>query len=111
MSKVCQYDNKVYKGLMQVDVKDAQAILQKTITRTKKSSKGRQEWEKVCIECGLLFRKLKTLVKTRFLFKVIMFEKTSYYHLLWEAKDYCFTTKSSKSPSVGYYSNNYFYMW
>ncbi len=76
MSKVCQYDNKVYKGLMQVDVKDAQAILQKTITRTKKSSKGRQEWEKVCIECGLLFRKLKTLVKTRFSFKVIMFEKT-----------------------------------
>jgi len=43
MSKVCQYDNKVYKGLMQVDVKDAQAILQKTITWTKKSSKGRQE--------------------------------------------------------------------
>jgi hypothetical protein len=76
MSKACQYDNKVFKGLMQVDVKDAQVVLQKTITWTKKSSKGRQEWEKACIECGLLFRKLKTLVKIRFAFKVIMFEKT-----------------------------------
>jgi hypothetical protein len=42
MFKVCQYDNKVSKGLMQVYVKDAQAVLQKTITWTKKSSKGRQ---------------------------------------------------------------------
>jgi hypothetical protein len=31
------------KSLMQVNVKDAQATLQKSITWTKKSSKGRQE--------------------------------------------------------------------
>jgi hypothetical protein len=46
MSKVCQYvinDDKVFKGLMQVNVKDAQAVLQKTIKWTKKSMKGRQE--------------------------------------------------------------------
>lgn len=46
MSKVCQYvinDDKVLKGLMQVNVKDAQAVLQKTIKWTKKSTKGRQE--------------------------------------------------------------------
>jgi hypothetical protein len=56
MFKVCQYatyNDKVFKGLMQVNVKDAQTILQKTITRTKKFGKSRQEWEKACIECGL----------------------------------------------------------
>jgi len=37
---------------------------------------GRQEWEKACIECGLLLQKLKTPIKTRFASKVIMFEKT-----------------------------------
>lgn len=54
MSKACQYDNKVSKSFMQVDVKDAQVVLQKIITWTKKSGKGRQKWEKACIECRLL---------------------------------------------------------
>jgi hypothetical protein len=53
MYKACQYDNKVSKGLMHVNVKDAQAALQKIIIWTKKSGKGSQEWEKACIECGL----------------------------------------------------------
>jgi hypothetical protein len=46
MFKVCQYvinDSKVSKSLMLVSVKDAQVVLQKTITWTKKSMKGRQE--------------------------------------------------------------------
>jgi hypothetical protein len=64
------------KSLMQVNVKDAQVTLQKSITWTKKSSKGRQEWEKACIECGLLPQKCKTPIKTRFASKVIMFEET-----------------------------------
>ncbi len=38
---------------MQVNVKDAQTTLQKTITWTKKFSRSRQEWKKACIECGL----------------------------------------------------------
>jgi len=79
MSKVCQYaiyNHKVFKGLMQVSVNDAQTTLQKIITWTKKFSRSRQEWEKVCIECGLLPQKMKTLIKTRFTSKVIMFEKT-----------------------------------
>jgi hypothetical protein len=42
----------------------------------KQSNKGRQKWEKACIECGLLPQKLKTPIKTRFASKVIMFEKT-----------------------------------
>jgi hypothetical protein len=42
--KTCQYftnDDKVFMGLRQVSVKDAQASSQKTITWTKKSRKGR----------------------------------------------------------------------
>ncbi len=48
---------------MQVNAKDAQATLQKSITWTKKSNKGRQEWEKAYIE-WLLLQKLKTPIKT-----------------------------------------------
>ncbi len=51
------------KSLMQVNAKDAQATLQKSITWTKKSNKGRQEWEKAYIE-WLLLQKLKTPIKT-----------------------------------------------
>jgi len=40
----------------------------------KKSEKGRQEWEKTCVESGLSPHKLKTLIKTRFVRKTIMFE-------------------------------------
>jgi hypothetical protein len=50
---MCQYatnDNKVLVGLILVDVKDAQIGLQKSITWTKKSGRGGQEWEKACIE-------------------------------------------------------------
>ncbi len=39
--------------LLQVNVKDAQSILQKTITWTNKYGKKKQEWEKTCIECGM----------------------------------------------------------
>jgi hypothetical protein len=47
----------------------------KKITWTKKFGKGRQEWEKVYVESGLLPHKLKTRVKTRFASKIIMFEE------------------------------------
>jgi len=79
MSKACQYatnDDKIYVGLRNVNVKKAQSELQKTITWTKKSGKGRQEWEWACFESGMRHRKLKTHVKTKFANKVIMFEKT-----------------------------------
>lgn len=52
-----------------MNVKKIQIVLQKTITWTKKYEKGKQEWEKPCIE-------LKTLIKTKFISKVIIFEKT-----------------------------------
>jgi hypothetical protein len=65
-------DNKISKGLVQVNVKDAHVALQNIITWTKKSRKGRHEWEKSCIECEMPLRKLKTLVKTIFSSKFIM---------------------------------------
>jgi hypothetical protein len=62
-------------GLKQVYVKVTQSSLQKTTTWTKKSGKGRQEWERACVERRLWPRKSKTLMKIRFASKVIMFEK------------------------------------
>ncbi len=67
-------DDKVSMGLKKMSVKDAQIGLHKTITQIKKSRKGRQEWEKACVESGMLLHKLKTPIKTRFASKIIMFE-------------------------------------
>jgi hypothetical protein len=52
-SKACQYGiakEKVYKNLKYVYIKSTQANLQKCITWPKKSRKGRQEWNKACLE-------------------------------------------------------------
>ncbi len=49
MSKVVQYaidDSKVYAGFLEVSQKGVQFTLQKTITWSKKSIKGWQEWKK-----------------------------------------------------------------
>jgi hypothetical protein len=46
-------DEKVSIGLKNVSVKEIQSGLQKTITWTKKSEKGRQEWEWACLESGM----------------------------------------------------------
>ncbi len=62
-------------SLKHVSVKATQGNLQKKITWTKHLNKGKEEWEMACVERGLRFWKLKTLVKTRFASKVIMFEE------------------------------------
>jgi hypothetical protein len=69
-------DDKVLMILTLASVKDVQTSLQKVITWTKKSGKGRHEWEKACINSGMWHWKLKILVKSKFANKVIMFEKT-----------------------------------
>jgi len=56
MSEVCHYatnDDKTYVRITLVNVKVYEAKLQKTITSTKKSGKGKQEWEKACMDSGL----------------------------------------------------------
>ncbi len=59
-----------------MSVKDAHVGLLKTIIWTKKSRKGRLEWERACMDSRLRPWKLKTPIKTRFVSKVIIFEET-----------------------------------
>jgi hypothetical protein len=62
MSKACQYvtnEVKVNLGMKQINLKDAHAIIQKTITFTKKFGKGRHEHEKVCHEANTLHKTQK----------------------------------------------------
>lgn len=85
MSKAAQYattEDKVCMKMKEVSLKDAQAALQKTITWTKKSTKGKHEWDAACIEAGLPIRRLKTPVKTRFASKVVLFQETLRYACL-----------------------------
>jgi hypothetical protein len=82
-NKTCQYtcnDTKVSIDFKEVNLKVTQFILQKKFTWTKKSSKGRIEWHRACLDVGFSHRKLKTLVKIRFATKVIMFQETLEYH-------------------------------
>jgi hypothetical protein len=81
------------KGLKEVSLKDAQKSLQSCITWTKKSGKGRQEWDKACIDAGLPSRKLKTHVKTRFASKVVLFQETQEYA---DAINICYRRQSLK---------------
>jgi hypothetical protein len=78
MSKCYQYvisDLKVCVYLTIISIMKAQFILSKTITWTKKGVKGWWEWHKACFRNGVPPRKLKTPIKTRFVFKVIWFQK------------------------------------
>ncbi len=55
-SKACQYatkDEKVCKGLKFLFVKVVQLDLQKCIILPKTLGKGRQEWNKACVNLGI----------------------------------------------------------
>jgi hypothetical protein len=104
MSKACQYYNKVFKGLMQVDANNAQVVLQKTITWTKKSGKGRKNGRRFILNVGCCLENLKPLSKLNLHSKSSCLKRpwnlSKLSSLVMKVKDYCFTTKSSKSPSV-----------
>ncbi len=53
----------VFKGLKYVPIKIAQYDLQKCITWTKKSNKGKYEWNKPCVYSNLPKRKLNIPIK------------------------------------------------
>jgi hypothetical protein len=53
----------------------------------KKSSKGRFEWKKACVDARFSHKKLKTLMKTRFMNKMILFQKIMEY---WDAINLCY---------------------
>jgi hypothetical protein len=67
-SKACQYGTtkeKVYRNLKYVSIKSTQVDLQKCITWPKKYGKGKQEWNKVCLETKIRPKKLNIPIKTR----------------------------------------------
>jgi hypothetical protein len=67
-SKACQYGTakeKACKDLKYVSFKSTQTYLQKCITWLKKFGKGRQEWNKACVETSIHPKKLNTPVKTK----------------------------------------------
>ncbi len=71
LSKVCQYviiDEKVVVDLSFASIKVVQSTILKHIIWTKKSNKGKQSWEKACIEFGLKPMILNTPTKTRYKF-------------------------------------------
>ena len=70
---------KVCAGLKAVNLKDAQASLQKFITSIQHSRKARQEWAKACAEKQLSQRTLKPPVKTRFASKALFFQESLDY--------------------------------
>ncbi len=63
-------------GLTLVNVKHAQIGLQKNSLKWKNQGKGGKGGKKNYIESGMWHWKLKTLVKIRFVNKVIMVEET-----------------------------------
>ncbi len=64
-----QLEKKVCKDLQYVSIKVAQGDLQKCITWLNFFGKGKEEWEKACVNSSFPQKKLNTQVKTmQFLF-------------------------------------------
>ncbi len=81
-NKTCQHaynDANVCLGFWEVSLKATQFALQKIIMQTKNFSKGHNEWKWACIDARFNHQKQKTLVKTRFASKVILFQETLEY--------------------------------
>jgi hypothetical protein len=71
--KACQYGTtkeKVCKNMRFMSIKNAQSNIQKCITWLKKFGKGKQEWNKECMDARIDPRKLNTLVNTMLHFYV-----------------------------------------
>ncbi len=81
-NKTCQYASNginVCVGIWNVNLTTTQYALQKKIIHIKQFDKGCNEWQKACFNHGLSHFKLKTPTKTKFVNKVIMFQKTLEY--------------------------------
>jgi hypothetical protein len=92
---------------MQVNVKDAQVVLQNAIKWTKKSTKSRQEWRKDCIECVISTWKFETHVKIIFALKVSCnlkrpWNSSTPSSFVMEGKRLSFYNKKFKASSVSY---------
>jgi hypothetical protein len=82
MSEVAQYatdDTKMCAKYLEVNLKEVQSSLQKTITWTKQPRKGKAKWKGSCIIARLLAKMLKALVKIQSATCVILFRETLKY--------------------------------
>jgi hypothetical protein len=89
-NKACQYvtnDATICSSFWEVNLKATYSTLQKTITWTKKSRKGRSKWKKACFDARLSHQKLKTPMKIMFVNKMILFQETVEY---WDAINFRF---------------------
>jgi len=81
----------------------------------KSSRKGKQEWEKACVESGMWHYKQKILVvQTKFANKMIIFKgdvrvQKGYYFMLWVVEDNVLTT-NPQGWSVGNCTCNHKYL-
>ncbi len=63
----------MFIGFKGVNLKAIQSTLQKIITWIKKFDKACSKWHRACFNVGLSHQTLKTMVKIRFVNKVILF--------------------------------------
>jgi hypothetical protein len=71
-----------------------------------KSGKGWQKWQKACSNVGVLSCKLKTLVKIKFISKIIIFQETlEFKHVV--AFYYGVSRLYAKFASLGNYPNSF----
>jgi hypothetical protein len=94
--------------MKQVNLKDAHAIFRKTITLTKKSKKGRHEWEKVCHEVNM-WHKTQNPCENKFCFECNFIPRNlkiheRYQHLLHLTKFISIDYSSKQN-----YMDNFFY--
>ncbi len=58
----------IAKGMRFVSIMNAQFNIKKCISQSKKFGKGKQEWNKPCMDVRIHPKKLNTLVKIKLLF-------------------------------------------
>jgi hypothetical protein len=95
-SKACSFalkDEHVANDLKKVSVANTRKVMQATVTWTKKSGKGKIQWEQSCIKARLRPRTIPTPVKTRWASYVHMFSRLYDYK---EAVKYCYTHESNE---------------
>ena len=82
--------NSVDDGLALIDAKKAKASLQRCITWTKKSAKGRDAWFASCRAKGKKERVMPTPVKTRFVTSVLMMSMLLVYR---DVVEHCYSNQ------------------
>ncbi len=95
-SKACSHslkDENVTQGLKRINVTNTRKVMQSCVTWTKKSGKGKMQWEQSCIQARLRPRTIPTPVKTRWASYLHMFSRLLEYR---EAVRLCYTNPANE---------------